>query len=271
MIEIILFILVTICIVIMIISYIKIDISKYNIESEKIDKNLKIMLLSDLHNRNIKNKLVKIISDEDPDIIVLCGDMVNNYPCGSKNFINMLDIFKNYKTFYTYGNHEEEITHKNRINYSKKICKTNIILLNNLKSNLTINIKLFGLCSEELEYVEMKDRNVNYNYINDRIGSINKNNYNILIAHNPIDADAYEHYGFDLVLSGHIHGGIIILPKLGGVFSPEYRFFPKYYRGLYTLKKMKLIVSRGLGFSKRLPFRMFNPAEVVIINLMKKK
>ena len=117
----------------------------------------------------------------------------------------------------------------------------------------------------------MKDRNVNYDYINDRIGSINKNNYNILVAHNPTDADAYENYGFDLVLSGHIHGGIIILPKLGGVFSPEYRFFPKYYRGLYTLKKMKLIVSRGLGFSKRLPFRMFNPAEVVIINLMKKK
>ena len=104
--------------------------NKFRKESKKVcafceDKNLKIMLLSDLHNRNIKNKLVKIISDENPDIIVLCGDMVNNYPCDSKNFINMLDIFKNYKTFYTYGNHEEEITHKNRINYSKKICKTN--------------------------------------------------------------------------------------------------------------------------------------------------
>lgn len=264
-------ILIFLIIVVIFISYKRIEVNSYDIEDEKIDKDLKIILLSDLHNRNIKDKLEDIIEIEKPDIIILSGDMINDYPKESKNFINLFKIFDKYKTYYTFGNHEEEILVSNKIKYIEKISKSNIILLNNMKSDLTFNINLFGLNLDYDFYKRPKKKKIDFKYINDKLGSLDKNKFNVLIAHNPLDAPIYQEYGFDLVLSGHIHGGIIKLPKLGGVFSPDYTFFPKYYNGMYVLNKMKLIVSRGLGFSKRLPFRMFNPAEVVVINLMKKK
>ena len=99
---------------------------------------------------------------------------------------------------------------------------------------------------------------------------VDKEKYNIAIAHNPLMAYAYESFGFDLVFSGHVHGGLVKLPLLGGILSPEYKLFPKYYEGIYNLNKTKMIVSRGLGFCKRLPIRILNPAEVVIINLCNK-
>ena len=71
------------------------------------------------------------------------------------------------------------------------------------------------------------------------------------------------------MLSGHVHGGLIRLPLLGPVLSPDYTFFPKYSQGIYKKNNTQMIVSRGLGFSRRLPFRIFNNGEVVIINLNK--
>ena len=98
---------------------------------------------------------------------------------------------------------------------------------------------------------------------------INEDKYNILIAHNPLDAKEYSKYGFDLTLSGHVHGGLIILPFIGPVLAPEFKFFPKYSRGIYEINKMKLLVSRGLGYSRKIPVRVLNNPEVVVINLMK--
>lgn len=63
-------------------------------------------------------------------------------------------------------------------------------------------------------------------------------------------------------MSGHIHGGIIRLPIVGGILSPERKFFPKYSLGEYKKGKTHMIVSAGIG-----KFRLFNPSEVVEIIL----
>ncbi len=248
-------------------SYAKIDITKYYIKNNKIDKNIKILLLSDLHNRNIKDELNNIIKKSNPDIIILSGDMVENYPIDANNFINMLEIFDNYTTYYLYGNHEDVMLNKEK--YDKIIEKSNLILINDDSVELSKNIRLYGLFLPEFLCDIKYKTKLNSSYINDKIGKINKKKYNILIAHNPLDADLYSDYGFDITISGHIHGGIIDLPIFGPLLSPERKFFPKYSKGIYKLNNMFLIVSRGLGFSKILSFRMFNHAEVVIINLEK--
>ena len=72
-------------------------------------------------------------------------------------------------------------------------------------------------------------------------------------------------YEYDIILSGHIHGGIMRLPYLGGVISPQIRLFPKYSGGLYTINKAKMILSRGLG-THTIRFRFFNPPELVVVN-----
>ena len=70
-------------------------------------------------------------------------------------------------------------------------------------------------------------------YLKRLLGKPSAGEYNILIAHNPDYFPAYAEWGADLVLSGHVHGGIMRLPLLGGVLSPALRLFPKYDGGLF--------------------------------------
>ena len=92
--------------------------------------------------------------------------------------------------------------------------------------------------------------------------------YNIVIAHNPDYFDDYVEYNADLVLSGHIHGGIIAIPGIGGVISPQLRLFPKYDSGMFTRGNTTMIVSRGIGWHS-IPIRIFNKAEIVSVTIHK--
>jgi predicted MPP superfamily phosphohydrolase len=96
----------------------------------------------------------------------------------------------------------------------------------------------------------------------------NGSRFNILLAHNPNFFETYAKWGADLVLCGHIHGGMVRLPFIGGVFSPDTLFFPKYSKGTYNIENHKMVVSRGLGRGMR-GFRFFNRPELGVIILEK--
>jgi predicted MPP superfamily phosphohydrolase len=90
----------------------------------------------------------------------------------------------------------------------------------------------------------------------------------ILICHRPELAKRYTEYGFDLVLSGHTHGGQARLPPLiKGLYAPGQGLFPKYSGGVYQLGNAVLVVSRGLSTRRPLLPRIFNPPEIVVIRL----
>jgi predicted MPP superfamily phosphohydrolase len=78
--------------------------------------------------------------------------------------------------------------------------------------------------------------------------------------------DDYAKWSPDLVLSGHLHGGMIRLPFLGGIIAPSFEPFPKYDGGKFKYKKSTLIVSRGMGYHSTM-FRMWNPAELVVVEI----
>ena len=94
--------------------------------------------------------------------------------------------------------------------------------------------------------------------------------FQILLAHNPDYFPEYAAWGADLVLSGHLHGGVARLPLLGGVVSPRLHFFPRYDGGKFTHGNSVMIVSRGLGMHT-IPFRFNNPGELVEITIRKRK
>jgi len=79
------------------------------------------------------------------------------------------------------------------------------------------------------------------------LGDLDTDSYNILLTHNPLYADTYSNWGADLTLSGHIHGGMIRIPFVGGLLSPEREFFPEYDAGKYQVNGKILIVNRGLA------------------------
>lgn len=90
--------------------------------------------------------------------------------------------------------------------------------------------------------------------------------YSILLSHRPELVSFYKDSGFDLVVSGHAHGGQVRIPGLlNGLLAPHQGFFPHYTGGRYTLGSTTLIVSRGLCLN-RLP-RIWNPPELVVIQL----
>lgn len=87
--------------------------------------------------------------------------------------------------------------------------------------------------------------------------------FSILLTHNPLDFPVYAKWGADLTLSGHIHGGFIELPKIGGLLSPERKLLPHYCAGEYFRGNHTLIISRGLGGARMIP------AEAALITLKK--
>ena len=254
-------------------SYINIDVSHYEIKSDKLNQkynNYKIMLLTDLHNRDITEKLVKIVNEENPNIIVMSGDMINEKVDGFDNFFNLCEELKDKTVYYVFGNHEENMSDEKQNEFIEKIKeKTNVILLNNDKVELDDSFTIYGFSHQVKYYLASTKEKIDLNYIEERIGKIDINKFNLLISHDPLLYNLYSEYGFDMVLSGHLHGGIINIPFVGGLLSPDFTFFPKYYKGVNKIGNTNLVISRGLGDGYMIPIRVFNRGEVVIINLMK--
>ena len=104
----------------------------------------------------------------------------------------------------------------------------------------------------------------------EHLGTADRRHFQILMAHNPDYFEDYVNWGADLVLSGHVHGGIMRLPVLGGVISPSYQIFPKYDAGIFSSGTGKMIISTGLGCHS-IKIRLFNPPEIDVITLKRKK
>ena len=102
------------------------------------------------------------------------------------------------------------------------------------------------------------------------LGEIHAENpdaYTIVLCHRNDQLERMARLSADLVLSGHAHGGVVRLPIVGAVFGTHYEFFPDYTAGLYTLGRTSLVVSRGLGGSRRIPVRIGNRPEIPVITL----
>ena len=68
----------------------------------------------------------------------------------------------------------------------------------------------------------------------DFLNTVDKNKFNILLSHNPTGAQTLKDYEFDLVFSGHVHGGIIRFFNKGLWTLQE--VFPKYNKGFMKLE-----------------------------------
>ena len=93
-----------------------------------------------------------------------------------------------------------------------------------------------------------------------------EDDFQILLSHRPELLSLYSEYEFDVVFSGHAHGGQFRLPFVGGLMAPDQGLFPKYTSGTYKLDNTTMIVNRGLGNSI-IPIRIFNRPEIVVVTL----
>lgn len=264
----------------LIISFFVIDVTDYKVESPKIPKSFngfKIVHLSDLHNfsygsdnKKILNKLEKI----KPDIVVLTGDMVNT---NSKNFNTFYKLAKNlsekYEVYYIMGNHEMKLPTNKQVEIKAYLKSLKINLLDNTQTILqkgNDSINLYGLeqpiYTYKNNFKKDKTENLTLEKMQELLLLPDTHKFNILLSHSPFDFEIFSKWGADLVLSGHVHGGLVRLPFIGGVLSPERALFPKYSGGEYILDNSKMILSRGLG-NGTVNLRIFNNPEICIIEL----
>lgn len=255
-------------------------VSNVEIKSSKLPEvfdGYKIVQLSDLHSKSFGNNnemLIDMIDKESPNIIVMTGDMVTANEKDFTVFYSLVkELTKKYRVYYVYGNHEGELSLKLKSEITAFLKENGVIVLDNDYISIEKNnekINLYGLCYTQkyYSYKGGKKHIITENYIKNKLGTIDKNKYNILLTHNPLFFDAYSGYGFDLTLSGHVHGGLIRLPFIGGILSPERKFFPQYSAGVYEKGNSKLVVSRGLSRGTK-GFRFFNRPDVVSITLKK--
>lgn len=250
--------------------------------SERIPDNfdgLKIIHLTDLHNKvfgNNNEPLLNLIEPEQPDLIVMTGDMISHSAPNTEQFLSLVkNLCKLCPVYYVDGNHELSDLDKTEFSRVKKVLSEHgaVCLDNTSVEFYRCNeyIRLCGLCytAEYYRGVREYKRNWKKFMLTDMIDYLGVNqpdDFTLLLAHNPLDFDVYAEWGADLTFSGHIHGGFIRLPIVKGLISPERRLFPKYKEGLYKINDSSLVVSRGLG-----NIRINNPPEVVVITLNKNK
>ena len=254
------------------------EITKYRIKDKKIGnsfQNYKIVQLSDLHGKRFgrnNTHLLRTIDKIQPNLIVMTGDMVNNANQDFETLFALISsLYEKYPIYYIKGNHEQGLSSENKKVLYDFLIANEVKYLENEKDVIKIgkdSINLFGMWSDLAFEKQNGEKKFSLSYMKKLMENapISKNEFNILLAHNPNQIDIYSKWGADLTLSGHIHGGMVRLPIVGGIFSPDTFLFPKFSKGKYEVNGKSLIVSRGLGRGRR-GFRLFNRPELAVIEL----
>ena len=262
---------------------------KYQIYSPKLPLSFdgfKFIFISDLHGKiygKENTTLIQLINKANPDCILIGGDMMvggenpkyefGYSPISAKSVDVSVDLIsklsKKYTIIHALGNHEEKLHSELWRKYTEALKEFNVKLIDNdvyrFINDDEEQIDIYGLSLGREFYPKFKRKELDVRNITDKIGTKGEN-YSILMAHSPVYFSVYSKWGADLTLSGHLHGGIMRLPFVGGVIGPDFFIFPKYSGGLYKENNRNMIVSCGAGMHT-VNLRIFNPPELTLVEL----
>lgn len=245
---------------------------EFIIEDEKIPTSFngfKIAHVSDLHNESFgrgNEKLLTLIEEANPDIIALTGDIIDSSRDNVRVVVEFITkALEIAPVYYVTGNHEPTTVENNPLlNF---IEEAGVNMLDNEGLLLTCeneSISLYGINDPSFAADFLLEEEHVVSSLLERLEK--KEDFSILLSHRPDFFNLYTEYGFDLVLSGHAHGGQFRFPFTGGLYAPGQGFLPEYDSGLYQEDETSMVVSRGLGNST-FPLRFNNRPEVIFITL----
>ena len=284
----ILIIIILLVILFIYVNYKVIFVSRYKVKSNKLPQafnGFKILHLSDWHcttygknNKRLINLINNKIKGEKIDIVVITGDFIIRQKRDYRPALEFISKIKSNNIYFIYGNHEMILKSKEIQDFKNKLETLGVVVLDDKKIELTREnqkLNLYGVSYIFSHIASRKDltEQVLEKYKKDyeeKIGVINENEYNILLSHDPMDFEVYVKEGFDLVFSGHLHGGGIRFFGIGVATARKNWFFTPLASGIHKKKDTQMIVSRGIGNSTR-PIRIFDPPEISITTLYKTK
>ena len=250
------------------------ELNSYSIASNSLPKEFdgfRIAQVSDLHNAEMgkdNEKLISMLADAEPDIIVITGDMIDSRNTKVDVALNFAEqAVKIAPCYYVTGNHEARVDEYRDL--KDGLIELGVTVLEDAKTQIVLSgesITLVGVDdpSFQTDYLFGDDETVMNSELDELISE--EDGYVILLSHRPELFDTYVENKVDLIFSGHAHGGQFRIPFIGGVVAPNQGVFPKYDAGIYSAGDTNMVVSRGVGNSI-IPFRINNRPEVILIEL----
>lgn len=268
-------------------------ITEFTISDDEIPEGFsgfRIAQISDLHDAEFdeeNEKLISLLRDADPDIIVITGDFVDRRRTDIELSLNVAEkAVEIAPTYFVTGNHEAALSEKKYEEFKNGLIDAGVVVLEDDAVTLECGdgvITLMGVndpifskdrsgnaSTEETTEDPDIDKKIMDANLEALLSATDLEEYTVLLSHRPEVFDVYVDHKIDLVISGHLHGGQVRLPFIGGFYTPNQGFFPEIIDGLYTDDDTNMVVSRGLGNSA-FPIRVNNRPEIVIIELEREK
>lgn len=242
----------------------------YQIRSEKVSDNIRIIELADLHNKQYgenNTKLIERIKALHPDLIAYAGDMMNYEDDDYSVLFDLSDKLSEIAPVYAcYGNNELDQYLFRDKEFTKKLEEHGVNLLSNEQTEVTLG-------RSKLQLIAVSDGVDQYDVETNNGKKFIENleptdDCRICLTHYPeLFLEKLKGKGIDIAFTGHAHGGLIRLPAIGGIYSTGEGFFPTLTSGVNKMEDGTcVVVSRGLGSSSFVP-RINNQPELVVTDI----
>ncbi len=268
--------LIIVCLISIWISYNWLTVSEFTVTSSKITKPFRMVLISDLHDHQFggnNETLSEKIREQSPDLIIVDGDMLNG---DSENDDVPVELVRSLTgiapVYYSFGNHEYYYIEAGHDELQEDLEQAGAVVLNYQSIDLEIKgneIRLGGMYEYGFE-TPMQTEEENEKALSYLEEYVETDRYLIMCAHRPESFYCWDYadtWGLDLVLSGHLHGGQVIIPGVGGLYSNLEEFFPNYDYGQYKLGDSDMIITRGLSSNLKALPRFNNPPEIAVVDV----
>ncbi|MCI9594694.1 MAG: metallophosphoesterase [Lachnospiraceae bacterium] len=258
-------------------------VEELTIVSPKIQENHTFVFLTDLHDNEFgprNRKLLEAIQAEKPEGILIGGDMmVTKTKQGMGNLEITGTLLKGLTAiapvYYAPGNHEtrlevEKETYGSKYRQLLEMAKAlGVVMLVNKNVLLDRDLAVAGIRLSPVFYQKLlwkKPVPMPESYLNCRLGDAAEERFQLLLMHSPLYFHACRHWGADLTLAGHFHGGTIRIPGLGGVMTPQYQFFLPWCAGSFEQEGKWMAVGRGLG-THSINIRLNDMPQLLVVHL----
>lgn len=255
------------------------ELTNYVLSSPKITAPIRVVQLTDLHNSEFGEKndrLVRMIQKQNPDVILLTGDMLNGDEPRTEVAVELIEQLASIAPVYaSYGNHEKANENVYGTDVGALYAQAGAHVLERTYEDVEIGGQtvriggIYGYCLPEkyLRTREAREKEVEYLHDFQETDLLT-----LLLCHVPtswIVNDNLEEWDVDVIFSGHVHGGQIRLPLIGGLYAPDQGYFPGRECGLYYSADHArvMVLSRGLGSGVGVP-RFNNVPEIVVVDIL---
>lgn len=252
------------------------------------DAGFKMVVISDLHDHEFgkdNEKLIRCVKEQDPEMIILDGDMLNEDSKSDEVPVRLVKgLAEIAPVYYALENHELDYIgtaegkkmqkHPENSELVKDLTDVGACVLEEGYRDVEIGgckVRIGGM----YEYAFALDGDNSAENLTGNVRDFleefqNTDRYKIMLCHRPdsfVFGDASDYWKIDLVISGHDHGGQVVIPFKGGLYGGDQGWFPPYVHGLYRTGRIRLFVTSGLSSEKQKLPRWNNRPEIAVLNV----